>query len=180
LLLLATSALAGSRDHEDGLLLRLSGGVGYGQSKFDDAKISGPSGDVNFALGGIVSRNTAVHGTVLGWVISDPDVKVNGTTVGTINGDFELTGLGVGITHYFMPSNIYLSPTIGAGRLSIEDDHTDIGLVTDLTLGKEWWVGSHWGLGLAGAVGFHSISDGEVDGSWSAPTLALRFTATMN
>jgi len=79
-----------------------------------------------------------------------------------------------------MPANIYLSPTVGLGRLSIDNDHTDIGLVTDLTIGKEWWVGSQWGLGVAGAVGFHSISDGDVDGSWEAVTFAVRFSATTN
>ena len=179
-LLVAGAAAAGPRDHADGLLLRLSAGVGYGASEFGDLKISGPSGDINFALGGIVSPNTAVHATLLGWVVSDPDAKVSGTTVGTINGDFELSGGGVGLTHYFMPANIYLSPTVGLGRLSIDSDHTDIGLVTDLTIGKEWWVGSQWGLGVAGAVGFHSISDGDVDGSWEAVTFAVRFSATTN
>lgn len=177
---LASPALAGPRDHQDGLLLRLSGGVGHGASKFGDLKFSGPSGDINFALGGIVSPNTAVHATLLGWVVSDPDAQRNGTTVGTVNGDFELSGGGVGLTHYFMPANVYVSPTLGLGRLSIDNDHTNIGLVTDLTVGKEWWVGSQWGLGVAGAVGFHSVGDGDVDGSWEDFTFALRFTATTN
>jgi hypothetical protein len=83
-----------------------------------------------------------------------------------------------------MPVNIYLSGSAGAATLEVDspgfEAETDTGFFGEITLGKEWWVGGSWGLGVAGAAGFHSIPDGEIDESWSGPSFALRFTATMN
>jgi hypothetical protein len=58
---------------------------------------------------------------------------------------------------------------------------TDLGFALDLTLGKEWWVGGSWGLGVAGAFGFHSVPQSEdSDLRWEGFDLALRFSATLN
>ena len=95
-----------------------------------------------------------------------------------------MTAFGAGLTYYFMPVNIYISGSAGAGKLSLDspsgDSESDQGLVGELTVGKEWWVGGGWGLGLSGSFGFHSIPDGDIDENWSGTSVALRFSATMN
>ena len=188
-LLVATAVSAGPRDHEDGFFLRLSAGGGTANSSADDGtdemELSGTSGDVNFAIGGMISPNLALHATVFGWSISDPTVKMNGTEVGDLNADVTATGIGAGLTYYFMPANLYLSGSVGSGKMEVDaggglDGETDRGLLLDLTIGKEWWVGDKWGLGVAGGLQYHSFNDPDIDEKWSGTSFAIRFTATMN
>jgi hypothetical protein len=171
------------RAHDGGFFLRLSAGGGGAQSQIDlggtDVEIEGFAGDVNFAIGAVVANNWAVHGTLLGWDIGDPEVKLGGSSF-VAPENLTLSALGAGVTYYAMPANIYFSPTIGLGWLSIEDAETDAGLVLDFTIGKEWWVGGSWGLGLNGYFGYHSIPDGGIDENWSGVSYGLRFSATMN
>ena len=181
----ASPAFAGAPRTHDGFLLRLSAGVGSAESENDPEslpglKFSGFSGDYNFAVGGMVSENLALHGTLFGWSISDPDVEFLDQT-GTVSDEtLTMTGLGGGITYYAMPANIYLSPSVGLGFLSLDDEETDAGFAFDATIGKEWWVGGSWGLGLAGSVGYHSIPQDGVDSNWEGPSFGLRFSATLN
>jgi hypothetical protein len=190
LLALATAghAVAGSPRTHDGFFLRLSAGAGSAHTELDipgaKTKLDGDTGDLNLAIGGVVAENLALHGTVFGWLASDPDIEVEGFGSGTATGDLDLSGVGVGLTYYFMPVNIYLSGSAGVGKLSIDspsgDADSDRGLVGELTVGKEWWLGGSWGLGLSGAFGFHSIPDGEIDENWTGNSFALRLSATMN
>src|SRR5262245_11325516 len=172
-------AWAGPRDHEDGILLRLSGGVGHLDTDAGNQDLSGVTGDINFALGGIVSPNFALHATLLEWSVTDPDLEI-GDVKSQLSGHMSMTGVAAGMTYYFMPKNVYLSPSVGIGRLDLIDRHTDLGLVTDITLAKEWWTGGNWGLGIAGAAGYRSFHDDEVGRSWSGATFTLRFTSTLN
>ena len=187
-LALAAPALAGPRDHLDGFFMRLSAGGGTASSKIEDgtdeAEISGTAGDINFAFGGIVAPNLALHGTLYGWSLSDPDLEVNGVT-GTLEGDVTAAALGAGLTYYLMPANVYFSGSLGIGRLTVDgpgnfDGDTDRGLMLDVTVGKEWWVGDGWGLGVAGGMTYHSFGDGDVPENWSGTSFTLRFSATMN
>jgi hypothetical protein len=187
LLILPSTASGEPRAHDGGFFLRLSGGAGYATSSVDadtggavlNFKFSGVGGDMNFAIGGIVTENLALHGTLWGWVVSEPDLEV-GNLKGEISEDLQLTAVGGGVTYYFMPVNIYLSGSAGAAWLSLEDAETDVGFALDLTLGKEWWVGNRWGLGFAGAFGYHSVPDGDIDQNWTGTSFGIRFTATMN
>ncbi|MEJ2568686.1 MAG: hypothetical protein P8Z50_07445, partial [candidate division WOR-3 bacterium] len=102
-----------------------------------------------------------------------------------VNGSLILSGCGVGITYYIMPINSYISPSVGIGRLTLESGgetgDTDMGPIFDFTVGKEWWVGGSWGLGIAGAVGYHSVRDSEeVPENWRGYSLGVRFSATLN
>jgi hypothetical protein len=187
--------LAGPHDHADGFFLRLSGGGGFASSSVNvppgylfnsseqELTFDGGSGDLNLAIGAVVSPNLAVHGTIWGWFLSNPDVSF-GRLSGSISADLNLNAFGGGLTYYFMPANIYLSGSIGGGVLSINDNNlsgeSDLGIVVDLTLGKEWWVGDKWALGVALGGGFYSIPDGDIDENWTGGSLAIRFSATMN
>ena len=182
----------------DGFFLRLSAGAGFASSSIDldlgqnppgpgDTELYDLAGDSNFAIGGIVGKNLALHGTFWGWLVNDPDVEVNGDDVGELNGDLTMSAFGAGVTYYFMPSNLYLTGSFGIGHLGFESDSalvpdgdTEWGPVLDMGLGKEWWVSRNWGLGLAGALGFHSFDDPDFSENWSGVSFAVRFSATFN
>ena len=180
---------AGEPRTHDGFFLRLSAGAGAAQTSEDseDAslEISGPSGDVNLAIGGIVAPNFAIHGTIFGWSIADPEVEITGYGSGELDGDLSMSAVGVGFTYYFMPANLYISPSVGVGSMTLDIDglgdmESDSGLALELTMGKEWWVGTSWGLGVAAAVGYHSIPDKGTDEKLAGTNVAVRFSATLN
>jgi hypothetical protein len=184
-------AFAGDRAHDNGFFLRLSGGIGGASAEMEDAsgknKVEGGTGDINLAIGGVLAKNFALHGTIWGFITSDPEVTF-GSQTGTLNGDVDFSAYGAGVTYYFMPVNMYLSGSVGVGTLSMSANtpggtltgESDLGPAFELTLGKEWWVGTSWGLGLALAGGVFSVPDGSVDESWGGGHVALRFSATLN
>jgi hypothetical protein len=187
-LLLSGEVSAGPREHDD-FFLRLSGGWGSASTEIEEGNVrtelSGSTADANIAIGGSVARNLALHGTLFGWGDQDPDVEPNDNELESEQ-DLELavTAIGGGLTYYFMPVNIYVSGSVGAAMLSFDTrrgyEETDRGFLGEITIGKEWWVGNSWGLGLAGAAGYHSIPDGDIDESWSGMNFALRFSATLD
>ena len=187
-LVTATTAGAGEPQTHDGFFLRLSGGGGYAESSVNspigDVKLSGATGDFNLAIGGVVSPNLAVHGTIWGWTASDPDVEIGSASGSASGASLTMSAFGAGITYYFVPINMYISPSLGFGTLSVEEDNvsasTDTGFALDATLGKEWWVSGGWGIGVAGAFSYHVIPDGAISEDWGGPGFGLRFTATMN
>jgi hypothetical protein len=185
--------LAGEPRTHDGFFLRLSLGGGVANTKIDDAtfkiEIDGSPGDLNIAIGGVVTPNLALHGTLMGWSMSDPDVEVDitgfGSASGTLDGDVTMTAFGGGVTYYFMPVNVYVTGSVGFGTIEIDPSggpsgETDSGLVLDLGVGKEWWVGNAWGLGVAGGFSYHSLPDPDIDESWSGTSFTIRFSATLN
>lgn len=185
----ATAWSSGAARRHDQFFLRLSAGFGGASSdardNFGDRwEFSGLTGDVNFAIGGIVGRNLALHGTLWGWSIGDPDLEINSDSA-ELNGSLTMSAIGIGVTYYFMPTNLYLSGSLGLGQLELDVPgvgaaDTDMGLVLDATLGKEWWVSANWALGLAGALGVHSIPEDGFDDNWSGVSVGLRFSATFN
>lgn len=189
IVVLAGPVVAGQPSTHDGFLLRLSAGVGGAKTSEDignsSLEVSGPSGDVNFAIGGMISPNFAIHGTLFGWTLTNPEVQLTGHGSGELNGDLSMSALGAGFTYYFMPANLYISPSVGVGTLTMDINslgnlESDPGLAMEFTLGKEWWVGNSWGLGVAGAVGYHSIPDKDTEEKLTGSNVAIRFSATFN
>ena len=200
LVVLGTMALAGPvnaggepRQH-DGFFMRLSFGGGSGKAHIEEAgneaELKGGAGDINLALGGMVSPNLALHGTIWGWGVQDPDASLTlagfGSGSGSLNGFLSMSAIGPGVTYYMMPANIYFSGSVGVGSLSGSDQiggSSDTGFALDTTIGKEWWVGENWGLGLAGDFTYLSAKDKDIVGStqnWSVTGFGLRFSATFN
>lgn len=184
-------SLAGAQSHDGGFFMRLSGGIGYATSSIDATastvkfEINGAAGEQNLAFGAVVRPNLAVHGTVFGWEIPKPDAKRDGQSVGTLNRDAAMGAIGGGVTYYFMPLNLYVSPSVGVAWLVSEDSddqetHTNAGFALDVSVGKEWWVSNRWGLGVAGGIGYYNIPDANIDESWSGVSFALRFSASFN
>ncbi len=183
MILLVSDAFAGPRDHDGGFFLRLSTGVGAAQSAYADSqvKMSGVSTNTNLAIGACILPNLAVHGTLFGWLMPNPEAEIFGIN-GPFNGTFMLAGFGGGLTYYIMPINIYLSPSIGVGSLTLESGgvsaSSDMGLAFDMAMGKEFWVGGSWGLGVAGSFGYHSVPD--QGANWSGYDFSVMFSATLN
>ena len=112
-----------------------------------------------------------------------------GSGSGTVNGFLGMSAIGTGITYYSMPSNAYLSASIGTGSLNKTDvlaGHSDNGLALDSTIGQEWWVNDEWGAGAALSYSHVTADDnslgpkGVPSGTWTGTSWALRFTATFN
>jgi len=187
-------ASAGEPRTHDGFFLRLSAGSGSANSKFElpgmAEKVSGSgSADLNFAVGAMIRPNLAIHGTMWGWVIENPDVELattgNPTKTSSLNGDFDMSAYGGGLTYYFMPVNIYLTGSAGFATLTVSGSdnvstETDNGFALDLGIGKEWWVGKSWGLGFNGGYSYHTVPEHGVSENWSGSGYAIRFSATYN
>jgi hypothetical protein len=170
-------------------MIRLTGGFGGGgtsiSNDIDELEFSGSQGEFTFAIGGVVTENLAIHGTLFGFSMVDPTVEFNGTELGEANGSMTMSAVGAGVTWWAMPANFYLSGSVGFGTLTADPDgssaaSSDTGFAMELALGKEWFVSDSWGLGIGGGLSFHSIPDGDLPENWSGVSLSLRFTATYN
>ena len=190
LVLGVSQAVCGPRDHEDGFLLRLATGAAIGASTEIDIatetfKMSGTGVDLEIAIGGVVTPNLAIHGTLLAWVVSDPKLEVADES-GNAGGTLGLAGAGAGLTYYIMPVNLYLTGTAGFGRLEIGDSNVSYafgtGFLFEAAIGKEFFVSDKWGLGLSVGIVYHSVpwDDVELDNNWTGVSVPVRFTATMN
>jgi hypothetical protein len=194
ILVLSTSpALCAERDHEEGFFLRLAAGAGPAGTELEiDSnnrwKFDGTGADLEIAIGGIVTPNLAVHGTLWGWLISDPDADIELLDViegsGTVEGDFSLNGIGAGLTYFIMPVNMYLTGSVGFGSLTFDFGglslESDTGFSLEAAIGKEWFVSDRWGIGLAVGVTYHSISDPDAPENWTGVSIPVRFSATLN
>lgn len=189
-LVLPESAMGGGspRAHDGGFFLRMAAGGGVASTSVEEngveLELSGTGVDLDIAIGAIVAENLALHGTLFGWLVEDPDIEIGGVSGETQNLDLDLSGVGGGLTYYFMPANVYLSGTVGLASLTVDtpagDAETDAGVAVIFSLGKEWWVGNSWGLGAAAGVNIHSIPDGNIDERWTGTSFCVRFSATLN
>jgi len=191
LLLCSTAAQAGNPREHDGFFLRMSVGGGHADTEIDDEsgelEFSGIAGDYNFAVGGVISDNLAIHGTFFGRGLQDPDFELDAglEAEGELDGSLNMAAIGGGITYYLMPVNIYFSGSVGGAKLYFDSDDlgesdSDIGIAGDLTIGKEWWVGNSWGLGIAGGMSLHSIPADDVDENFTGKSFVIRFSSTFN
>jgi hypothetical protein len=173
------SASAGEsyREHT-GFMLRLTTGLGYASvaqtvtinedlglaDNEIDASLSGAAIPLSLDLGGAVSPNFNIHARFSLFAMLSPSLEIEGEEFTGPN-DPSVTGFmfGGGFTYYFMPANFYLTGVLGVGFLSersVADEvrSTDPGFALNFDLGKEWWVGGNWGLGLAGRIYYSHTS----------------------
>lgn len=194
--LAASAARAGEPQEHDKFFLRAAVGICAGNAKLEssgfEAKLDHPGMDVNVAAGYVVIPNLAVHGTLWGWGLNDPEVKISGQFGGTSfsnHGIFEMIAFGGGATYYVMPLNAYVSSSIGMGSFTGSDqlDGTSkYGFAVDVSAGKEWWVNADWGAGAALSYSHVSADDNNLGppnvphGTLTGTSWALRFSATFN
>ena len=164
------------------LHLDLGGGYLYSSTSLGNVTLSakGASLLLSVAVGGAVAENTILAGELWGSAAPSPSgVTGSDATMG-------LSAIGLNVTHYFMPANVFLSFTPSATLLTIDNGsgtvgRTQVGPGARLAIGKEWWVGDHWGIGLA-AEGFFGVNrdQGTDPPTWSTFGGGLVFSATYN
>lgn len=176
----------------DGLFLRLHVGAGYtsvsatprysGQTKF-----SGGSLNLGLALGGAVAENLIVFGNLFLAAVDRPDSTQMGGPSSSLDGSAFLGGFGLGLAYYIMPANVYLSAALAAMSFSASDDYgrtlyaSNAGVGFQGMIGKEWWVSSEWGLGLAGEMVFASMKDRDDSSTtWGGSSFSILFSSTFN
>lgn len=174
---------AGQNEH-DGFYLRVLSGVGYTRisSGESDLVASGASGTFGLALGYNVARNLIVYAELFDDIAVSPSVDSGGMEQ-DLGEDVSMgvIGWGAGLAYYFMPTNAYVSATLAASYLTLDEDGEEVaesswGLGASLVAGKEWWVSDNWGLGAAAHLYLGRIPDG--GDAWTTLAAALVVSAT--
>ncbi len=182
--------LPGHHQH-DGLFLRFQLGFGALRSSAPGLGLSGSAGSFAFGLGYSLTDNLVLFGEIYNDLNASPTVKLNNVSIetsGTVT--HSLIGYGAGLAWYVNSLNAYLSVSGGVGQ--VEVDFTDnTGAVRKLTtqngpmvrvsLGKEWWVSTNWGIGAS--VNFEAGSQKDTGPSpvtFKTTAFALALSATYN
>jgi len=185
----------------DGFFLRLAIGLGGGvlggddhaDEAFNEVGVGGLGLATDIAIGGAIVENLILHADIYQVTLFNPTVYADDEDVGDadevgdmlgVGQDVRLAGLGVGVTYYFMPVNLYIGGSVGLGQAVFEGDHGDtegseLGFGFNAMVGKEWWVGADWGIGLAGQLLVISAED-EVLGKINGLAASVLFSATYN
>lgn len=156
-----------------------------------DLKFTGTGALFDLKIGGAIKENLILHATILSSTISGPKTTfADGSSENSSNGlTLGETSIGAGITYYLMPSNIFLSGSLGIGNFSVLDDDNDIDVSTDrgfsmqLKAGKEWWVSRRWALGVALTYSKTSLTNkpgGGVEERMNSNNFGILFNATLN
>lgn len=191
---LPTAVAAGPETH-DGFFLRLGLGPAgvIGDASLDgehSLDVNGPGAVLDIAIGGVVAPNLALHGTLTTFAAAEPEVDIKGIGSGTLEDtNFNVSTVGIGLTWYAMPLNLYVSGSAIALQLSLTDRdgdqlaESDTGFGGQIAVGKEWWVSEEWGLGVAG-VGLAGLLNGENTlgqrVEWTVGSFGIYFSATYN
>jgi Bacterial SH3 domain len=176
-----------------GFFLRFDAGLGYMGSStsasatgFNFDSVHGLAGELGLAIGGAVAENFLLAAHVWGTSVVAPTITSRGVAIPT-GGDFSVSlyGLGPSFDYYFMPDNVYVSVTPSLTWTSFSDAfnsfQTAAGFGTRFALGKEWWIGGHWGLGLAGWFAFSFNKESESSGpTWRTYAGGLSLSSTFN
>jgi hypothetical protein len=168
-----------------GFALRLDAGIGYmgllapsGGSSEGSA-----SGGMGIVIGGAVAEDLILGGDLWGTgMLGRMGMMQNGGT------GYGLGGVGLNVTYYIMPANVYLSasPSVTFQSSMVRfGGSTQVssvaGFGAKLSVGKEWWVGDHWGIGLAGQFfGSWNGTSGNGVGTWTTLAGGVAFSATYN
>lgn len=187
---LGSPALAESASQtHDGFLLRLNLGFGYESLSISnsdsDLSIGGFGAGANVALGGLVAADLAIQAEFFGSAVVSPNVSQDGVDLGEANDvTLNLSGLGVGITYWIMPTNLYLVGMVGLSKATIEVEgstfESDWGLALQAIVGKEFWVGDEWGIGFAGQLLWANVPTDTESASSSYFAFNVLFSATYN
>ena len=131
-----------------------------GLPDFEDKDDGFPAFEAALSVGGVVIPNLAIHGGL--------DFAVIGNLRGVDDDDnnesphSNYSHLSLGLTYYIMPANIYIAYDIRSllygyryrnvddkGRVTSEGIQKSDGLGYRFVVGKEWFVNSNYGIGIA-------------------------------
>jgi len=180
--------LDATRHRHLGFFIRPDLGVGYLSTKASqggvDATVLGAAGTFGLAAGGALAENSILAFHIWDVVVSEPTFKSNGTTVNNTDGKVSLFALGPEYTGYF-GENYYFSVSPSLTRVRFEangqSSDTNVGFGLRGAIGKEWWAGDHWGLGVVAHLSTSFNKDsGSNAPTWSSWSGTIAFTATYN
>jgi hypothetical protein len=179
-----------------GLFIRLDAGPAfiYASEPYQGSSrsLDGAALDLGFSIGGAVGENNFLAAHLSFVDAFDPGFS-NGVDHPLEATPFYLLGFGPEFTHYFMPSNLYLSGAVLLTRASMSNYNgayggdvvntwnTQVGLGLRFAVGKEWWVGDHWSLGVAlhYAISWNQDEGAILDSStMTTNAVTLNFSAT--
>lgn len=183
-------AAAGIHTH-DGFFLQINGGLGSLGSEASigtvSAKASGTGRTYSLSVGGAVAENLVIAGNLWGVAVADPTLETGGVGRTASGGAYVLSGIGVNLTYYLMPANVYFSfvPSVAAIGIDNGLGHgtatTKSGFAFRLAAGKEWWVSDNWGLGLHLQYAHSSnVDEGTSPPTWTTDSWSIGFSATYN
>lgn len=172
------------RFSHDGFFLRLNLGPSFSRVSRPGVYWDGLGAAMAVSVGGSVVENLALHVDFNGVFLANPTEHVRGHRQ-DFDADIVFESIGLGATYYIMPFNIYASASVGLGVLEFESGagdskETSLGLALNGMVGKEWWVGSDWGIGIAGQVLYMRVSDYVDDRRMDGLAFNLLFSATYN
>jgi hypothetical protein len=173
------------RHRHAGFYLHLDLGPSYTNSSGGGQSVYGWGGAFGGALGGAVAENfiLAFHFWITG--SSNPTVKQPGQSFGTVGDDSNnLVGIGPMFAYYLMPANIFLSVTPSfvkvSRRINGFEGSTKWGVGSRFSLGKEWWVSDHWGLGVIANFDLGYNQDQGLNPDVTTVAGSVGFSATLN
>jgi hypothetical protein len=182
-----------ARHRHDGFFLRIHYGFGNGlvvEQDYlgSDREFKGFTGTLRLQIGNEIAENLILFGEFGVFVMQDPDMHWQGESVSEVDAVIAISDLGIGLTYYFMPINIYLSGSLTLSRNSIDlegvEKETGGGLGVYFSIGKEWWVSENWGIGVALFVYASSteVENKDLDATFDVynRVLGIAFTATYN
>lgn len=169
----------------EGFFMRFNLGASFtgmgAEAGGSDATIRGGGPMFSFALGGSVIPRLALYGELWSSIAISPSVEVGGSSGEADN--LVVLAIGGGGT-YYLPSNLYFGLSIGYGAASLSTGSggsvgsTEGGVAVKATVGREWFMGTEWGIGVAGVFGFARFPDGPVD--WNVGHAGVALTLTKN
>lgn len=187
----ATGQVPAGFHRHDGAFLRFH--LGFGGLKSDGGRIglSGTAGSFAIASGFSITDDLVLYGEIFDDVATSPKFTRDGLTVPS--GDkvtHTMIGYGAGLAWYFTPYNAYVGAMAGVGELSIEVTSlgavsqvfkTQLGPVVRLGVGKEWWVSTDWGLGVALNFEMGRMKDSGANSvTFTSTAYSVAFSATYN
>jgi hypothetical protein len=155
----------------DGLYLSVDVGPAWGairqsavNAPYPYARYSGTGTEFDFHIGGAVAPGELLSFDISTMTINDPTVAYQDTAASLgRNVSIGDAIFGLGYTHYFMPADAFVGVTAGPGRFTLTGGSitggTRTGMGAILRAGKEWRIGSRWGMGLVGGVAWLKASD---------------------
>ncbi|MDZ4693520.1 MAG: hypothetical protein SGI86_00100 [Deltaproteobacteria bacterium] len=180
------------------LFLRAQLGFGRSSSKAANADtavdVHGMGHAFSFSGGYTLRNNLAIYGQISQHGSRNPNLTIdnNGSkTTASPNTDLLVatTAVGLGITQYFSDFNLFWDASVGVGFLGVaangDSDTTDLGPTAALSIGKEWLVGPHLGVGVSAQLHLSRVHDADAfpdgtSGHFTSTTMALGISGTYN
>jgi len=186
----------GYHEH-DGFYMRLTTGITVLNATYStngiDNSITGAGVGFSMAFGGSITPNLVLYGEFVTSSALEPNSKRGGTSNTLTGYNVDLFGIGPGVAYFLVPANVYFSGTLAFSQLTESYngssnsssnnnsvDLTNMGIGASFMVGKEWWVSTNWGLGVAGMLHLASMKMKNYDSRATAEAISILFSATCN